>query len=132
MSSDLTRRKFIGLAATGLALAACKSRKKEDVPPGPHPGAPIEGDTPLPPAQTTAEHMPMRPLRDTGAMVSLVGLGGFHIGLPSKRSRNPADPYSARSWRHFLDNCWDYHGGQERGADGQGPREGGYRQMVRS
>lgn len=131
MSSDLTRRKFIGLAAAGLALAACKSRKKDGgVPPGPHPGAPVEGATPLPPANTTAEHMPMRALGTTGAMVSLVGLGGYHIGLPTEESEGIRLIRTALDRGiNFLDNCWDYNGGHSEERMGKA-LEGGYRDRA--
>ncbi|WP_146645981.1 aldo/keto reductase [Labilithrix luteola] len=130
MSSDLTRRKFIGLAAAGLALAACKARKKEDVPKSPHPGAPVEGATQLPAAPTSAQQMPMRPLGSTGAMVSLVGLGGFHIGLPKEEDEGIRLIRTALDHGiNFLDNCWDYNGGRSEERMGKA-LEGGYRDRA--
>jgi aryl-alcohol dehydrogenase-like predicted oxidoreductase len=53
-----------------------------------------------------------RTLGRTGEQVSLVGLGGHHIGRP------PDETEGIRIIRHaidhgitFMDNCWDYHDG---------------------
>jgi len=59
-----------------------------------------------------------RPLGRTGEQVSIVGLGGHHIGRPADENEG------IRIIRHaidhgitFMDNCWDYHdGGSEREA----------------
>ena len=60
-----------------------------------------------------ASGMPCRTLGRTGAKVSLVGLGGHHIGRNSvsqdestKIIRTGLD-----SGVNFLDNCWDYNDG---------------------
>ena len=57
--------------------------------------------------------LPRRKLGRTGASVSILGLGGAHIGL----QRDPAE--SVRIIRAaidagitFLDNSWDYNDGQ--------------------
>ncbi len=57
--------------------------------------------------------VPTRLLGRTGERVSVIGLGGFHIGT----QKDPAE--SVRIIRAaidggitFLDNCWDYNGGQ--------------------
>jgi predicted aldo/keto reductase-like oxidoreductase len=56
--------------------------------------------------------MPYRTLGRTGEKVSIVGLGGAHLGRPS------SDEASIRIVRtaidngvNFMDNCWDYYGG---------------------
>jgi predicted aldo/keto reductase-like oxidoreductase len=74
--------------------------------------------------------MPYRSLGRTGEKVSLIGLGGFHIGIP----KDPAE--STRIIRsaidrgiNFLDNCWDYHNGDSEVRMGNGLRDG-YRQKV--
>ena len=57
--------------------------------------------------------MPMRTLGRTGVKVSMLGLGGFHIGMPQE------DKEAVRIVRAaidrgitFLDNCWDYNDGK--------------------
>jgi aryl-alcohol dehydrogenase-like predicted oxidoreductase len=71
-----------------------------------------------------------RTLGRTGEQVSLVGLGGHHIGRPS----DEAD--GIRIIRHaidhgitFMDNCWDYHDGGSELRMGKALRDG-YRAKV--
>ncbi len=125
----LPRRSFIAGGAT-VALAACSKKKEEEPPKGPRPGAPQEGQVPLPPPHVAAATMPMRPLGKTGVNVSLVGLGGFHIGVPKE------DEEAVRMVRsaidrgiNFLDNCWDYNEGKSEERMGKALRDG-YRQKA--
>ncbi len=73
--------------------------------------------------------MPMRRLGNTGVEVSLLGIGGFHIGLPE-------EPEGIRIVREaidhgvtFLDNCWDYNEGKSEIRMGKALRDG-YRERV--
>ena len=74
--------------------------------------------------------IPYRRLGRTGEKVSLVGLGGYHLG-------KQADPQeSIRIIRtgldeglNFLDNCWDYNGGESEVRMGNALRDG-YRQKA--
>ena len=57
--------------------------------------------------------MPMRTLGRTGVPVSLVGLGGWHLGfkfideqLAVRIIRTAID-----NGINFMDNCWDYNEG---------------------
>jgi len=75
--------------------------------------------------------IPYRRLGSTGETVSLVGLGGFHIGKPEL-----AESESIRIIRtaidngiNFLDNCWDYNDGQSEIRMGKALRNG-YRQKA--
>ena len=108
----LPRRKFLEAAVGALGLAACKSKDNEP-PKKPQPGAPKEGELPtLNAAQSTAA-MPKRKLGSTGVEVSLVGLGGFHIGLPKEDAESIRIVRSALDRGiNFLDNCWDYNDGK--------------------
>ena len=133
MSGSIPRRAFLGAAAVGLAMSACKraSRAGSDEPPqGPRPGAPTEGQiaTP-PPAQSTAE-MPKRKLGSTGVDVSIVGLGGYHIGVPKEESESIRIVRSAVDRGiTFLDNCWDYNDGRSEDRMGKALQDG-YRDRV--
>src|SRR5438874_8809087 len=54
-----------------------------------------------------------RQLGRTGVRVSIVGLGGYHLGLP--RDEQESIRIVRRAVDHglnFLDNCWDYNQGQ--------------------
>ncbi len=65
-------------------------------------------------AQTTSGgQVPMRPLGKTGAQVSALGMGGYHLG-----SANDADEarrmvdMALDAGINFFDNAWEYHGGR--------------------
>lgn len=57
--------------------------------------------------------VPKRKLGSTGVEVSIIGVGGYHLGIPK-------DPAVATRIVHraldhgvtFFDNCWDYHDGE--------------------
>jgi len=74
---------------------------------------------------------PQRRLGHTGEMVSMVGLGGYHLARP-----NVEEAESIRIVRaaidnglNFLDNCWDYNDGQSEVRMGKALRDG-YRQQA--
>ena len=75
--------------------------------------------------------MPMRSLGRTGVKVSLVGLGGWHLGFDFIDEK-----LSIRIIRHavdnginFMDNCWDYNDGASEQRMGKALRDG-YRDRV--
>jgi uncharacterized protein len=75
--------------------------------------------------------VPRRRLGHTGEMVSMVGLGGYHLvrpELPEAESirivRTAMD-----NGLNFLDNCWDYNAGQSEVRMGKALRDG-YRQRA--
>jgi aryl-alcohol dehydrogenase-like predicted oxidoreductase len=75
--------------------------------------------------------IPRRWLGRTGETVSLVGLGGFHMARPGL-----SEGESVRIVRSaidggvtFLDNCWDYNGGDSERRMGRALRDG-YRERV--
>ncbi len=84
------------------------------------------------PEQPTATGtVPKRKLGRTGEMVSMIGLGGSHIGTKAlsddeavKLIRSAID-----NGVTFLDNCWDYNGGASEERMGKA-LEGGYRKRV--
>jgi len=71
-----------------------------------------------------------RTLGKTGVKVSAIGLGGHHIGRPKdpavgiKIIRTALD-----GGMNFLDNCWDYNGGDSEVRMGEALR-GGYREKA--
>jgi aryl-alcohol dehydrogenase-like predicted oxidoreductase len=73
----------------------------------------------------------LRVLGHTGAKVSMVGIGGYHLGRPGVGVED-----SIRIVRtalnegiNFLDNCWDYNGGESELRMGKALRDG-YRQKA--
>jgi len=105
----LNRREFVGMAAASLLLAGSLNASTE---------------------KNTRNGIPYRPLGRTGEKVSLIGLGGYHLGKQS----DPKE--SIRIIRagidegiNFLDNCWDYNGGESEIRMGKALRDG-YRQKL--
>lgn len=79
----------------------------------------------------TKNGIPYRPLGQTGGKVSLVGIGGYHLGKPEVDVQE-----SIRIVRmgldegiNFLDNCWDYNGGESEVRMGKALRDG-YREKA--
>ena len=59
--------------------------------------------------ETTGE-MPYRTLGRTGEQVSLVGLGGYHLGKQADEQESIRIIRTAIDQGiTFMDNCWDYH-----------------------
>jgi uncharacterized protein len=77
-----------------------------------------------------ADTFPYRTLGRTGEKVSLIGIGGYHLGHTSDEQE------SIRIVRtgldngvNFLDNCWDYNAGVSEERMGKALRDG-YRQKA--
>lgn len=97
------------MGAAAVAAALLRGARADEVPKGPQKGAPREGEIELPPGAT----MPMRTLGRTGVKVSLLGLGGFHLGIPREDKEAVRIIHAAMDHGvTFLDNCWDYNGGK--------------------
>ena len=75
--------------------------------------------------------MPTRVLGRTGAQVSLVGLGGWHLGFnyidEDSSIRLIRDAIDAGI--NFMDNCWDYNDGASEKRMGEALQDG-YRERV--
>ena len=79
-------------------------------------------------AHATDTPIPSRALGRSGERVSIVGLGGYHIGMQSDEQESIRIIRTALdSGINFLDNCWDYNNGQSEIRMGQALRDG-YRQ----
>src|SRR5579863_8489995 len=74
--------------------------------------------------------MQYRTLGKTGEKVSMMGLGGFHIGVQKEEAESIKIIRTAiENGVTFLDNCWDYNGGESEVRMGKALRDG-YRQRV--
>ncbi len=72
------------------------------------PNAPGEYGEP----STAAFQIPKRPMGSTGLQVSILGMGGFHLGTAT--SQNEVNEMVAKAIDHglnFFDNAWEYHKG---------------------
>jgi predicted aldo/keto reductase-like oxidoreductase len=107
----VTRREFLGMAvAAGVAGVA--------------------GSEKLAWAADTKNGMPYRTLGRTGEKVSIMGLGGYHIGMQKDEKESIQIIRTAiDNGVTFMDNCWDYNGGDSEVRMGKALRDG-YRQRV--
>jgi aryl-alcohol dehydrogenase-like predicted oxidoreductase len=80
-------------------------------------------------AETRQGDMIYRELGKTGAKVSAIGLGGFHIGNPPEAEGIKIIRTAIDRGITFLDNCWDYHDGDSERRMGKALKDG-YRDKV--
>jgi predicted aldo/keto reductase-like oxidoreductase len=92
---ELTRREFMQVGAAGvLSTSGASALLAQSTAAGPRHGT-----------------MPYRTLGRSGEKVSLIGLGGFHSGAGSEQDSVHLIRSAIDSGINFLDNCWDYRGG---------------------
>ncbi len=125
---EFSRRRFLktsiaGAMATPLAGSGLVAAAPEPAAPA---GDPLAADADA----GSVNGMPYRMLGKTGAKVSLLGVGGYHIGVQA----SPQD--SVRIIRmaidegvNFLDNAWEYNGGRSEERMGLALQDG-YRAKV--
>ena len=74
--------------------------------------------------------IPYRELGHTGEKVSLVGIGGYHLGKQVDPNESISIIRKALDEGiNFLDNCWDYNGGESEIRMGKALRDG-YREKA--
>lgn len=105
----LSRREFVGMAAASLLMTGRLGGSTE---------------------RDRKDGIPYRPLGHSGEDVSVIGLGGYHLARQSHLEE------SVRIIRtgidegiNFLDNCWDYNGGESEIRMGKALRDG-YREKA--
>jgi len=76
-------------------------------------GAAITSASMLSAQTASAGGIPRRPLGNTGLQVSIIGVGGFHLGAAKNldEARGIVDA-SLDAGINFFDNAWDYHDGR--------------------
>jgi aryl-alcohol dehydrogenase-like predicted oxidoreductase len=83
-------------------------------------GALIAGGIAMTPQANAAGTIPRRPLGRTGLEVSILGVGGYHLG--SAKDLNEAKrivDMAIDAGINFFDNAWDYHDGESEERLGQ-------------
>src|SRR4051795_12066183 len=79
---------------------------------------------------TDSVTVPTRVLGHTGEKISMVGLGGYHLGMQSDEQESIRIMRTGLdSGITFLDNCWDYNNGQSEIRMGKALKDG-YRQKA--
>ena len=107
--AGVSRREFLGVTAASLLMAGT-----------------LRGATML----DNKNGIPYRMLGHTGEKVSLIGLGGYHVGKQSDPNESIRVIRAAiDEGVNFLDNCWDYNGGESEIRMGKALRDG-YRQKA--
>ncbi|MHB8864952.1 MAG: aldo/keto reductase [Pirellulaceae bacterium] len=71
-----------------------------------------------------------RPFGRTGERVSIVGLGGYHIGVPEEKEAIRIMHEAIDEGMTFFDNAWDYHDGGSEEVMGKALSTGGRRDKV--
>ena len=105
--SAFTRREFVGMAAASLLMAGTSNGSAEE-----------------------RNGIPYRTLGRTGEKVSVIGLGGYHLGKQSVPEESIRIIRSGvDEGINFLDNCWDYNDGESEIRMGKALLEG-YRQKA--
>ena len=131
----MKRREFLSAAATAAAFSACVSTRTEN----------LMADQQVAPENTQQQvaariprvtqagtlrgEMLYRELGATGVQVSLVGLGGSHLGQPQVEEAEALRLIHEGLDRgiNFLDNSWDYNEGRSEERVGKALSESGYR-----
>ncbi|MBY0514742.1 MAG: aldo/keto reductase [Gemmataceae bacterium] len=91
-AGDETRREFLQHAGAATAAAAVGTAASAQQPAG--------------------AGLPQRPLGKTGVNVSIICLGGWHIGDVKDQAEAVKIQHAAiDEGVNFFDNCWDYHDG---------------------
>jgi uncharacterized protein len=95
---DLTRRRFVQRSAAALTAS-------------------LVAKTPFSRAVDSQsgnshESVPHRPLGKTGAQVSALGVGGYHLGsVKEEKEAIELVAQAVDAGINFFDNCWEYHDG---------------------
>src|SRR5690606_23079944 len=79
---------------------------------------------------TNAAGMPLRPFGKTGEQVSLLGLGGLHIGVPPEDEAIRLMHAAFDAGVTFLDNAWEYNSGISEVRMGKAIRTWGKRDQL--
>ena len=107
--SGVTRREFLEMAVAATCAAGAEKNSW---------------------AADAKADMTYRTLGRTGEKVSMVGLGGYHLGSQRDEQESVRIIRTALdNGMSFLDNCWDYNNGQSEVRMGQALRDG-YRQRA--
>ena len=114
----MKRRRFLEVIAATAAIAPAAG------------AGPANSDRPERPKETRRGEMLYRQLGRSGEQVSVIGLGGHHIGRQKDEKESIQIIRAAIDGGiNFMDNCWDYHDGGSEIRMGKALQDG-YRKKV--
>lgn len=108
---ETSRREFLQAAAAALAASGFGARA-------------LAGQ------QAGSAGIPTRPFGKTGQRVSIVGLGGYHIGTAPENEAIAIMHEAIDEGMTFFDNSWDYNNGHSEEVMGKALANGGRRDKV--
>ncbi len=109
--TDHTRREFLKAATAGLVMSPL-------------------ADSVLASQEDGSSGLPQRPLGTTGHKVSIIALGGWHIGSIPEQEGTSLVHQAIDEGINFFDNSWDYHQGGSEELMGKALASGGRRDKV--
>jgi uncharacterized protein len=109
--AQLQRREFLAAAMATLAAEGFGSQAL---------AMQAEGDAAI----------PTRPLGRTGERIPIIGIGGYHIGVPEEKEAIRIMHEAIDQGATFFDNAWDYHDGGSETVMGKALATGGRRDQV--
>ena len=109
--SSLGRRDFLKAAMAGLSAAGF-------------------GGQALAMQEDSSTGLPTRPLGRHDERIPIVGLGGYHIGLPEEKDAIRIMHEAVDEGMTFFDNAWDYHDGRSEEVMGKALSGDGRRDKV--
>ncbi len=124
----MKRREFLGVLTTTAALPIASGAAVAAPPSAPD--QPAQPTTLTRPKETVRGGDALPRAGRTGVEVSLIGLGGHHIGRQKDEQESIAIIRAAiDAGINFMDNCWDYHDGASEIRMGKALKDG-YRKKV--
>ena len=127
--SRRTRRQFLTITAAGAGIVLARGGAQAD---GKPIGSQVSPVGPTSPKITPSAHAPIprRALGRTGAQVSILGLGGSHLGeVPDEKEAIAIVHEAIDAGINFFDNAWEYHEGRSEEILGRG-LAGGWRDKA--
>ena len=127
--SRRTRRQFLTITAAGAGIVLARGGAQAD---GNPIGSQVSPVGPTSPKITPSAHAPIprRALGRTGAQVSILGLGGSHLGeVPDEKEAIAIVHEAIDAGINFFDNAWEYHEGRSEEILGRG-LAGGWRDKA--
>ena len=80
--------------------------------------------------QESTTGIPTRPLGRGEERIPIVGIGGYHIGVPEETEAIRIMHEAIDEGMTFFDNAWDYHNGRSEEVMGKALADGGRRKKV--